>query len=138
MRNNINWQAVGRIGDGADAAVVEAEVSTIADNIRRSDPDAIYSYGVSVRPLREAVAGDAREYLSLLMAAVLLVLLLACANLAGLSLARGRDRAGEIGVCLALGAGRQLLTRQLLTEHLALASVGGTLGLILAWLAGGT
>ena len=81
---------------------MEAEVSTIADNIRRSDPDAIYSYGVSVRPLREAGAGDAREYLSLLMAAVLLVLLLACANLAGLSLARGRDRAGEIGVRLAL------------------------------------
>ena len=137
LRNNINWRSVARIADGVDASVVEAELSTIADNIRRADPEAVYSYGVSVRPLHAAVAGGAGEYLSLLMAAVLLVLLVACANLAGLSLARGRDRARALGVRLALGAGRKRLTRQLLTEHLMLALVGGTLGLVLAWLAGG-
>jgi len=64
--------------------MVEAQLSAIANNIRLTDPEAIYSYGVSVRPLREAVTGDADEYLALLMAAVLFVLLVACANLAGL------------------------------------------------------
>jgi putative ABC transport system permease protein len=100
MRNNINWRSLARIKPGVDASTVEAELSAIANKIRQTDPEAIYSYGVSMRPLREAVTADAGEYLALLMAAVLFVLLVACANPAGLSLARGRGRipGGELDV----------------------------------------
>ncbi len=79
------------------------------------------------------MAGDTRGVLRILMASVLFVLLAACANLAGLGLARGRRRAGEMATRLALGARRAQLLRQLLVEQLLLALVGGGLGLLLAW-----
>jgi len=137
LRNNINWQAVARLRSNTDAVAAQAELSAIAESIRRSDPEGVYSYGVHVTPLQETLTSEAQDYLGLLMGAVLLVLLVACANLAGLSLARGRSRTQEFGIRLALGADRARLIRQHMTEHVMFAVAGGALGLMLAWFGSG-
>lgn len=134
LRNNINYEAVARLRSDATLEQARAELGAIAARIRASDPEALYSWGVGVRPLRDVVVGDARPYLVLLTVAVGLLLLAACANLAGLSLARARRRVRESAVHLALGAGRARLVRRTVTEHVLLATVGGGVGVVLAWL----
>ncbi|HSM61215.1 MAG TPA: ADOP family duplicated permease [Longimicrobiales bacterium] len=134
LRNNINYEAMARLRSDATLEQARAELGAIAARIRASDPEARYSWGVGVRPLRDVVVGDARPYLVLLTVAVGLLLLAACANLAGLSLARARRRVRESAVHLALGAGRARLVRRTVTEHVLLAAVGGGLGVALAWL----
>ena len=133
MRNNINWQAVARLAPDLSADDARRDLATVAAGIRESDPEGIYSWGVGVEPLNELVAGGVRRVLRVLMASVLFVLLAACANLAGLGLARGRRRAAEMATRLALGAGRGQLLRQLLAEQMTLALLGGAFGLALAW-----
>lgn len=133
MRNNINWQAVARLAPGVSMSEARRELDGVAAGIRERDPEGIYSWGVGVEPLKELVAGGARGVLRILMGSVLFVLLAACANLAGLGLARGRRRAREMATRLALGARRGQLLRQLLVEQILLALVGGALGLALAW-----
>jgi putative ABC transport system permease protein len=132
IRNNINYQAIGRLTPGATLESARTELGGIARGIREQDPEAIYSWGVGVLPLAEVLTAQAEAYLLLLLAASGGVLLIACANLAGLGLARGRRRRGEVALCLSLGAGRGRITRQLLTEQLVLAAVGGALGLAIA------
>lgn len=132
-RNNINFLALGRLAESATLEQSEADLSAIAEGIRTTDPEAIYSYGVSVSPLEDAIVGEAADYLGMLMGAVLLVLLIASANLAALGFARGAERTDEIGVRLSLGASRGRVVRHLLTEELLLALAGGALGLALAW-----
>ena len=132
MRNNINYQAIGRLTPDATLEGARTELGGIARGIREQDPEALYSWGVGVLPLAEVLTEQAEGYLLLLLAASGGVLLIACANLAGLGLARGRRRRGEVALCLSLGAGRGRITRQLLTEQLVLAAIGGTLGLVLA------
>lgn len=134
MRNNINFRAIGRLRDDVALEQARLDLTTIADGIRRSDPAGIYSWGVEVRPLTDDLVGDARPYLLLLMGAVGLVLLIACVNLAALGFARGTDRADEVELRLALGAGRGRIVRQLLAEELTLAVIGGAVGVLLAWL----
>ena len=134
MRNNINYEAVARLGAGATLEQARAELSGIADGIRERDPEALYSWGVDVRPLRDVVVAGARTYLVLLSVAVGCLLLVACANLAGLSLARARRRGQESAVHLALGAGRGRLVRRTVIEHLLLGAVGGGVGVVVAWL----
>lgn len=134
-RNNVNWRAIARLRAGVELEQARADLGSIADAIRAEDPAGIYSYGVGVRPLREVVVGDVDDYLVPLMGAVALVLLIACANLAGISFARTMARAREIAVRLALGAGRRRVIQQLVIEYTLFALAGGALGVLLAWFA---
>lgn len=133
MRNNINYVAVGRLAAGVSRERAREELSAIADGIREREPAGIYSWGVGAESLHRFVVGDVTPYLRLLMAAVLFVLLAACANLAGLGVARSRRRRQDMAVRLALGAGKGQLIRQILVEHVVLALLGGGLGVGLAW-----
>ncbi|HSM03980.1 MAG TPA: ADOP family duplicated permease [Longimicrobiales bacterium] len=138
LRNNVNFQAFGRLEPDADLERTRLGLDAVARGIRETDPEgAFHSHGVGVLPLREVVVADAADTLWLLMTAVLAVLVLACANLAGLGLARARSRASEVSLRRALGSGRGAIVRQLLIEHLGMAAVGGLLGLAVAWLVGG-
>jgi putative ABC transport system permease protein len=129
----INYAAIARLAPGATIAAAEADLDRIARAIRASNPRAIFSYGVGVTPLRELLVADARRSLLLLSGAVACLLLIACANLAGLGFARTAARGSELAVRSALGAGRARLVRQLVTESLTVALVGGAAGVLLAW-----
>ena len=131
-RNNVNFGTIARLAPGASIAQADDELDAIAHRIRTADPDGIYSFGVGVVPLHEAIVAPSAGNLRILMAAVLLVFLVACVNLMGISFADGRARGEELSVRLALGAGRRRLLQQLVTEHLLLGLVGGALGLLLA------
>lgn len=133
MRNNVNWSAVGRLRDGVTLAQARDELQVAAREVRRQIPEALYSYGVGVVPLRDYIVGDADRLLLLLMLAVTAVLLIACANLAAANLSRGAARRREFAVRIAIGAGRGRLIQQVLVEQLCLAVVGGLLGSFIAW-----
>lgn len=130
--NLINWAVIARLPDGVPPAAARAELDGVAQRIREAHPGAIYSWGVGVLPLHELLVGGVRESLAILAGAVLLVLVIACVNVAGLGLAQGATRADEMRVRTSLGAERGRLVRQLLTEQLALAFGGAVLGLALA------
>jgi len=131
-RNNVNWGAVARLAPDADLRAARTELQAIADGIRESDPEGIYSWGVGVRPLRDAMVGEVRSELQLLFWATAIVLLVACVNVAGLSLTRGEKRRREFAVRTALGAGRRRLVNQLMVEQVLVATVGGIVGVLLA------
>lgn len=130
--NLINWGVVARLPDGVTPAAARAELDPVARRIREAHPGALYSWGVGVQPLRERVVGGVRRSLAVLAGAVLLVLLIACVNVAGLGLAQGATRTDEIRVRTSLGASRGRLIRQLLTEQVAMAIAGALLGIALA------
>jgi predicted permease len=135
-RNDNPGNAIGRLRPGAGLAQAQAEIATITS---RFDPpfqqQKQKAQGV-VRPFDEEIAGGSRRALLIFMAAVLLVLLIACSNVAGLGLARASGRAQEISVRAALGASRLRLLRQLLAESLSVALAGGVLGMAAAiWIA---
>lgn len=133
-RNNINWVAIARLADGVTPERARADLDAIARGIREAAPQSIYSWGVPLVPLEDFLVDEEVERrIWLLFGAVVLVLLIARANLAGLSLARSTVRTPEIALRAALGAGRRRVLRQLVTEHLVLAAVGGILGVVLAW-----
>ncbi len=138
LRNNINYQAVARLRPDVEPERVRAELDVVARGIRERDPEgATYAHAVGVLPLHDVLVSEAAETLRLLMAAVVAVLLVACANLAGLGLARARKRGPEVSLRMALGSRRAQIARQLLVEYLVLALLGGVAGFGVAWLLGG-
>jgi predicted permease len=119
---------VGRLKPGVTREQAEQELTTILHRGPGESPD----ISVHLSPLKDELTRNVRSQLQITMAAVTLVLLIACANVAYLLLARSQKRQSEIAVRVSLGAGKGRLMRQFITENLILATVGGTTGLVLA------
>jgi predicted permease len=129
-----NYQMVGRLKAGVTVAQASADAEQAAQEIMRNFPASFASIHIDavVRPLREDTVGQARPLIRILFVAVSVVLLIACANLAGLLLVRSIRRRREMGVRLALGASGVTLLRQTMLESLVLSLAGGLLGIGLA------
>lgn len=130
-----NWLVLGRLSPEAKLPEARSEVEVISAQLRDAYPDSNETKALRLDGLQEALLEGYQQSLFLLVGAVVLVLLIACSNVASLLMARGSSRAGELAIRGALGAGRWRLTRQLLTECVVLAVSAGSLGLVLAaWL----
>ena len=131
-RSGHNWRGLGRVRDGISVVQARANLSTIARRIKEQYGKDVDLNDAAVVPLADAMVGDVRTALLTLLGAVGLLLLVACANVAGLVLARTSARRKELAVRAALGAGRARLMKQFLAESIALSFTGGVLGILLA------
>ncbi|HLK65616.1 MAG TPA: ABC transporter permease [Bryobacteraceae bacterium] len=129
------FQVLGRLKPGVTFEQSRTAMALVAAHLAEIAPDTNKRWGIQVEPLRDAVVGSELRATTLVLAGVVgFVLLMACANVANLMLARGAGRAREMAVRVSLGAGTARLVRQLLTESLVLAILGGAGGVALAWL----
>ncbi len=122
----------GRLGQGVGLDGAQSQMTTIAARLARGFPDTNASYGAKVSSLRDSLVKDRRRGLLLLLAAVGLLLLIACANVGNLLLVRASEQRNEIAIRAAFGASRGRLVRQTLTESVMLALAGGIVGIPLA------
>ena len=134
-RDSGNFFLAGRLKPGIGATQAQASLNLLVNQLAAQYPDSNEGQSIKIGPagfimpdIRNAVV----NFTAILMAAVILVLLVTCANIAGLMLARATDRRREIAIRLAMGANRRQLVRQLLTESILLSCIGGALGLLLA------
>lgn len=128
-----NWQVVGRLRDGVPVAAGVREIDRIAAELKGVYGDDTNMSGATMIPLHERLVGHIRPALLVLLVSAGLLLVIACANVVNLLLARAAGRRRELAVRLALGAGRGRLTRQFLAESLVLSAAGGALGIALTW-----
>jgi predicted permease len=124
---------IADLGDGKSLAAARTELSSVAAQIQTENPGATPGLEIGAVPLKESVVAPVRPALMTMVIAAGLLLLIACANVANLLLARGATRKKEIATRLALGAGRARIMFQLLTESLMIASLGGAFGCAIAW-----
>ncbi len=132
-RNSHFLYVLGRLRPGAGMRAAQMEMSSIAAQLAVEFPGANRQVGITLVPLKDEVLGESRRAFTILLLAAVCVLLIACANVSNLLLARASGRVREFAVRRALGAGPARLARQIVTENLILAAAGGAAGL---WLAG--
>ncbi len=132
-RNNASGNAVARLKPGVSIAQAQAEMSTLMVRLDKLHDARVRGWGAKVESFVDSTVGHVRSLLWLLLGAVCIVLLIACGNAANLLLARATSRMRELGVRVALGAGRSRIIRQLLTESLIIGLVAGGVGICLAY-----
>ena len=133
-RGSVLLHAVGRMRAGVSAAQAQADLDLVNARLAKAYPDTNKNVTAGVFPLRHILIGKYERALWTLVWSIALVLLIACANVVHLQLARGVDRETELAVRAAAGAGRHRLLRQLLTESFLLVTVSAVLGLFVAWI----
>jgi putative ABC transport system permease protein len=134
-RDNRSFSVIGRLKPGVTPRQAQSQVSTINAQLAKAHPDTNTGWEVNLAQLQERLVRSVRPSLLVLLGAVAVVLLIACANVANLLLARAASREKEVAIRTALGASRRRIIRQMLTESLLLSIIGGVLGLLLSvWL----
>ena len=131
VANSRFWGVIGRLKPGVPVSTVQAELATIAARFAQSDAKFYKGWEFTLKPLRDEVVGNYREGLLLVVGAALLVLLITCANVAGLQFVRASTRQREVAIRLALGASRAAIARENLIESLLLVALGGLGGVLI-------
>jgi predicted permease len=132
-RVDVSAHGVGRLRAGATLPQAKADMDGIAQNLEAAYPEADKAVGITLVSMKEDIVGNVEPFLIVLLAAVGFLLLIACANIANLLLARSMGRSREFAIRAAMGASQGRVIRQLLTESIVLAGLGGALGLLLAF-----
>src|SRR4029453_10134318 len=132
-RDNRDLDAIARLRPGVSLAQAQAEMDAISRNLAAAHPETNDGLSVRVAPLRDHMLGGSRRVLLLLFACTGVVLLIACANVANLLLARAGARRKEVAIRAALGAARLRILRQFLAESAVIALPAGVIGVILAY-----